>query len=234
MWPRLMKKIKDVRERLLSNPPRMPSWIYVDPRSASSVISALDYWVKATPKKTVKGILEHHECKDPLDFHNSVLNMPGVSSAFKERAQAARSRTDQQVAAVVDSMSDADLQAHGICPPGVPMSEARKIIKKFMADEFLNEQGMGGGSKGPSIFDKEKDWYKEMNCFYPPRELENRHPGLVALKKQVMEQEARGEHPNPDKQVVYVVSKILCFPFASLGEPGSRTWSVYECFMWLG
>jgi hypothetical protein len=53
------------------------------------------------------------------------------------------------------------------------------------------------------------DWYKEMKCFYPPRELEKRHPGLVALKKQVMEQEARGEHPNPDTQVVYVVRIFL-------------------------
>lgn len=215
-----MKKIKDVRERLLSDPPVMPSWIHVDPGSASSVVSALDYWLKAAPKKTVKGILEHHECKDPLDLHNSVLGMGGVSSAFKERVQASRSRTEQQVATIVDGFSDADLQAQGICPPGLSISEARKFIKKFMVDEFLNEQGLGGGgSRGPHIFEKEMDWYKEMNCFYPPRELEKRHPGLVALKKQVMEQEARGEHPNPDKQVVYVV-RISLF-FASLYEPGS-------------
>lgn len=50
-----------------------------------------------------------------------------------------------------------------------------------------------------------------MNCFYPPKELEKRHPGLATLKKQVLEQEARGEHPNPDKQVVYVVRMFLCF-----------------------
>ena len=199
-----MKKINDIRGRLLSSPPSMPSWIYIDPGSAPPVVSALDYWLKAAPKKTVKGILEHHECKSPLDIQNTAVGMSGVSAAFKERVQSSRSRTEQQVAAVVDSLSDADLQAKGICPPGVPMSEARKFIKKFMVDEFLNQQGTDGG-RGSDIFEKEMDWYKEMNCFYPPRELEKRHPGLVALKKQVMEQEARGEHPNPDKQAVYVV-----------------------------
>ena len=196
----------------------MPSWIYVAPGSAPSVVSALDYWLKTSPKKTLKGILEHHECKTSLDLQDSVLGMAGVSAAFKERVQSSRSRTEQQVATVVDAMSDADLQAYGICPPGLSMSEARKFVKKFMVDEFLEQQGLGG-SRGPHIFDKEMDWYKEMNCFYPPRELEKRHPGLVALKKQVMEQEAKGEHPNPDKRVVYVVRMFL--PFLSSYEPGS-------------
>jgi len=217
-----MKKIKDVHERLLSDPLVMPSWIYVPPNSVPSVVSALDYWLKTAPKKTVKGILEHHECKSPLDIHDSVLGMTGVSAAYKERVQSSRSRTEQQVAAVVDSMSDADLQAQGICPPGVPISEARKLIKEFMVDEFLNQNGVHGG-RTPHIFEKEMDWYKEMNCFYPPRELEKRHPGLAALKKQVLEQEARGEHPNPDKQVVYAVRMFLCF--ASF-----RVRPVYEFF----
>lgn len=212
-----MKKIKDIRERLLSSPPALPSWIYVDSTSAQPVISALDYWVKAAPKKTVKGILKNHECKSPID-HNSLLGMDGISAAFKERVQSARSRTEQQVAAVVDSMSDAVLQAQGICPPGLSMSEARQFIKNFMVDEFLDEQGLGGSrNRGTDIFEKEKDWYKEMNCFYPPRELEHRHPGLAALKKQVMEQEAKGEHPNPDKQVVYVVR--ISLPFAPFYQP---------------
>lgn len=217
---RLMKKIKDVRRRLLSNPPAMPSWIYVDSGSAPHVVSALDYWVKAAPKKTVKGILEHHECMNPMDIQNSLLGMGGVSSAFKERVQSSRSRTEQQVAGVVGSMSDANLKALGLCPEGLSMPEARKLVQKFMVDEFLNEHGLGeGGSGTPDIFEKEKDWYKEMNCFYPPRELEKRHPGLVALKKQVMAQEAKGEHPNPDKKVVYVVR--IFSPFAPFNEPGS-------------
>ncbi|KAF9650795.1 hypothetical protein BDM02DRAFT_3127458 [Thelephora ganbajun] len=206
VWLRLMKKIKDVRERLLSGPLAMPSWIYVAPGSVSSIVSALDYWLKTTPKKTVKGILEHHELKSPLDLHDSFLGMAGVSTAYKEMVQSTRSRAEQQVAAVVDGFSDADLQAQDICPPGLSMSEARKFIKKFMVDEFLNDQG-AGGSRGSDIFEKEMDWYKEMNCFYPPRELEKRHFGLAALKKQVMEQEAKGQHPNPDKQVVYAADK---------------------------
>ena len=219
LWLRLTKKIKDVRERLLSDSLAMPSWIYVAPSSAPAVVSALDYWLKAASKKTLKGTLKHHECKSPLDLHDSLLGTPGVSAAYKERVQASRSRTEQQVAAVVDGLSDADLQAQGICPPGVPMSEARKFIKQFMVDEFLNQQG-DGGNRGPNVFEKEMDWYKEMNCFYPPKELEQRHPGLVALKKQVMEQEARGEHPNPDKEIVYVVRTFL--QLASFYELGSR------------
>ena len=35
-----------------------------------------------------------------------------------------------------------------------------------------------------------------MDWFYPPKEPEKRRPGLVALEKQVTEQDARGEHPN--------------------------------------
>ena len=58
-----------------------------------------------------------------------------------------------------------------------------------------------------------------MNCFYPPRELEKRHPGLAALKKQALEEEAEGEHMNSDKQAVYVVRMFLCF--ASFYELGS-------------
>lgn len=80
-----MKKIKDARERLLSDPLVMPSWICVPPNSVPSVVSALDYWLKTAPKKTVKGILEHHECKSPLDVHDSVFGMTGVSVAYKER-----------------------------------------------------------------------------------------------------------------------------------------------------
>lgn len=209
---RLLEKTRGVRERLLSNPPDMPSWIYVHPGSAPSMVSALDYWLKAAPKKTLKGILKHHELKGPLDFFNDLSEMAGVSPAFK----ASLSKTEGQVAAVVDSFSDAELQAKGICPPDLSMPEAREFVKKFMLEEFLKDQGIrggGGDGGGPNIFEKEVDWYKEMNCFYPPRELEKRHPGLVALKKQVMEQEARGEHPNPDKQVVYVVRIPFPFPF---------------------
>ena len=209
-----MDKIKDARERLLSDPISMPSWIYVAPDSGPSVVSALDYWLKAAPKKTVKGILEHHECKSPLDVHDGILGMAGVSAEYKERIRSSRTKTERQVAAIVDAMPDANLQAYGICPPGLSMPEARKFIKKFMVDQFLEDQGMGA-SRGPHIFEKEMDWYKEMNCFCPPKELEKRHPGLVALKKQVMEQEAKGEHPNPDKRVVYVVRIIRSFARAT-------------------
>ena len=46
MWYRSMKKIKGVRERLLLDPLVMPSRIHVP----SSVVSALDYWLKAASK----------------------------------------------------------------------------------------------------------------------------------------------------------------------------------------
>ena len=215
-----MRQIEDVRGRLLSNPPGLPSWIYFDTRSTPSVVAALDYWLKAAPKKTVKGILKHHEYKSPSELYDDVAGMSGLTPGFKQLAQDAHSRVEQQVGAIMDTMSDADLQAKGICPPGLPMSEAREFIKKFMVEEFLGDQGMGG-RKGTDVLEKEIDWYKEMNCFYPPKELEKRHPGLVALKKQVMKQEARGEHPNPDKQVVYVV-RIFLPPTASFYEPGDR------------
>ena len=110
-----MDKIKDARERLLSDPISMPSWIYVAPGSGPSVVSALDYWLRAAPEKTVKGILEHHECKSPLDVHDSILGMPGVSAEYKERIQSSRTKTERQVAAIVDAMPDANLQAYGIC-----------------------------------------------------------------------------------------------------------------------
>ena len=58
--------------------------------------------------------------------------------------------------AVVDSMSDADHQAQGVCPPGIPMSEARKLIKEFMVDEFLNQNGVHG-DRTTHIFEKEMD-----------------------------------------------------------------------------
>jgi hypothetical protein len=138
-----MKKIKDVRERLLSDPIVMPSWIYVSPSSAPSVVSALDYWLKAAPEKTVKGILQNHECRGPLDSHEEVLGMSGLSAEFRERVQSSRSRTERQVADVVDGMSDAHLQSMGICPAGLSMSEARKFIKDFMVDEWLDQHGLG-------------------------------------------------------------------------------------------
>ena len=212
-------KIEDIRERLVSNPPDLPSWVYFDPGSIPSVVATLDYWLEAAPKKTVEGILEHHEYKSPADLHESVLKMSGLDPEFREMSQNAQSRIEQQVQDGVDAMSDAALQAQGICPPGVPMSEVREMIKKFMVEDFMNEQGIG--SRRWTVFEKEIDWYKEMNCFYPPRELEERHPGLVALKKQMMEQEARGEHPNPDKQVVYAVRILLPLSLHSMSL-GSR------------
>jgi len=138
-------------------------------------------WPKAAPEETVKGILDHHECKNPLDIHDSVIGMTGVNDVYNERVQSSRSRTEQQVAAVVDGMSDADPQAQGICPPGVPMFDARKITERFMVDEFFNRHGVGW-DREPQIFEKEMDWYNEIDCFYPSRELKRWHPGLAALK----------------------------------------------------
>ena len=198
-----MAKIEDIRERLLYNLSDMPSWIYFDPGSVPSVVAAMDYWLEAESKKTVKGILEHHEYMSPLALHESVMAMPGLNPEFKEMVQTAESRFEQQVQDAMDATSDAALQAQGICPPGVPMSEARKMIKKLMVEDYMNEHGMGG--RGTDDLEKEIDWYKEMNCYYPPKELEKRHPGFVALKKQMMKQEVRGEHPKPDKQIVYMV-----------------------------
>lgn len=94
----------------------------------------------------MKGILEHHECKNPLDAHDNVLRMTGVSAAYKKRVQSSRNRAEQQFAAIVDGMSNADLQAQGICPPGIPMSEARKF-GKFTVDELLNQHGVVGGDR---------------------------------------------------------------------------------------
>jgi hypothetical protein len=127
-----------------------------------------------------------------------------VSVLHTRRVQASRARTEQQVAVVVNGLSDAQLRAQGMCPPGIPTAEAGNFIKKFMVDEFLGDHGMGE-SRGTDVLEKEKDWYKEMDCFYPPGELEVRHPGLVALKARVMELGAKGEHPNPDERVVFVV-----------------------------
>jgi len=210
-------KIEDIRDRLVSDPPDLPSWVYFDPNSLPPVIAALDYWLEVAPKKTVKGMLEHHEYQSPAALHDSVSAMSGLSQSFKEMTQNHRSRVEQQVQGVMDTMSDEALQAQGICPPGVPMSEARKMIKEFMVEDFLSEHGLAGGD----VLEEEIDWYKEMNCFYPPKELEERHPGFVALKKQVMKQEARGEHPNPDKQLVYVVRILLSHSLHSMSL-GSR------------
>lgn len=210
LFLRLMKKIKDVRERLLTDPLAMPSWIYVAPSSVPAVVSALDYWPKVAPNKTVKGILKHHECKSPLDLRDSFLDTPGVSAAYKERAKllgAGPSSRSRQSWKVLPTRTSKPRGCHNVRGPEV-----------HQVDEFLNQQGVGGNG-GPNIFEKEMDWYKEMNCFYPPKELERRNPGLVALKKQVMEQEARGEHSNPDKEVVYVVRVFL--QFASFYELGS-------------
>lgn len=220
-----MEKIEDVRDRLLSNPPDLPSWIYFDPGSTPSVVAALDYWLEAASKKTVKGILKYHEYKSPAALRDSVSGMTGLTPVFKELVQATRSRIEQQVQDFLDTMSDADLQTKPICPPGVPMPEAREMIKMSMTEDFMNEQGL----EGRDVLEKEIDWYKEMNCFYPPKELEARHPGLVALKKQVMKQEARGERPNPDKQLVYVVRNLLSHSLHSMSL-GSRAPSCLRPF----
>ena len=220
MWFRLLEKIKDVRKRVLSTPPDMPSWIYFDPRSTPSVVAALDYWLKAAPKKTVKGILKYHEYKSPNDLYRSATALSTADSGIEMMAQANRSSIEQQVGDFIDAMSDADLQDKPICPPGIPMSEARALIKMSMVQDFLEEH-IAGGREEIDVFEKEVNWYKKMNCFYPPRELEKRHPGLVALKKQVTEQQARGQRPNPDKQVLYVVRIASPFPpFTSFHEPG--------------
>ena len=214
-----MVKIEDIRERLVSDPIDVPSWVHVDPGSIRSIVAALDYWLKAAPKKTVKGVLKYHEYKSPAGLFDNVMSLPGISPEFKQRAQENKSRVEQQVIAFVDSLSDEDLQAKGYCRPGVPMPKVRILVKEFLIDDILTEQGAGGG-RGTDALEEEMEWYKKMNCFYPPKELENRHPAFVALKKQIMEQEARGEHPNPDKQLVYAVRIFL--PFGSFYEPGSR------------
>ena len=144
-----MKRIEDVRRRLLFDPLAIPSWIYVAPRSAPAVISALDYWPSIIPRRVFSNIKN-------------------------------KERTEQQVAAVVDSLSDADFQAQCIRPSGVPISEAQGFIKKSMVGGFLDQHGVGG-DRGLRAFKKEMGWYKEMNCFYPPKELEKRHLGLVAF-----------------------------------------------------
>jgi len=212
-----MVKIEDIRERLVSDPPDLPSWVYFDPASTPSVVSALDYWLEAAPKKTAKDMLKYHEYQGPLALQENIRAMSGVTPEFKDSVLTFQSRIEQQVQEAMDAMSDEALQAQGICPPGVPMSETRKMIKELMVEDYMNEHGMGGNRL--DVLEKEIEWYKEMNCFYPPGELDNKHPEFVALRRQAVKQETGVGYPNRDKRFVYVV-RILFYLLASFYEPG--------------
>jgi len=216
-----MEKIKDVRKRLLSNPPDMPSWIYVDPGSVSPAVAALDYWLRAVHEKTVVGILQYHKYVSPGELHDTAMGFAGANPVYKERAQAIRSKVEQEVSAIIDGMSEVDIQAKAksVHRPGFPMSEARRIVTEDMVEDLLDRRG-ACGRRGTNVLGRELAWYKAMGCFYPPKELEKRHLWFVELMRQVMEQEARGERSHPDERVIYAVRILL--PFAPFHEPGSR------------
>ncbi len=172
---RLMGVINDLRERLSNYPDSQPGWLHVVSDTIPAVVGILDYWKKTT--KSTRKMLASHECinpaEDPSSFGYDASSIPGANPDFQKVINAEREMFKKTLL----NMSEPQLAKLPLPPSlaSASVSAKRAFVQEnvdIMVDEFMR---MFGGEKIPMY---EEGWYRTVKAFFPPKELQQRHPGF--------------------------------------------------------
>lgn len=184
---RFMNVVKDLRQRLTSGSPSIPSWIHVVPASIPDIIKSLDYWINESPRKTTKRMLDHH---DDAIYQTTLARMKAQAASggftaygghdpFGGQAGAIQSMIDQQSDEEIIRYGTRMMNADGTFPtvPTDPAARAEfiKNTRKLLA-EVMGEAQDEYGMQDSGVTLREKRFYKTARAFIPPPELRKRHP----------------------------------------------------------
>ncbi|TFY79515.1 hypothetical protein EWM64_g4494 [Hericium alpestre] len=198
-WDRYQKVVAELRSRLTETPLRLPPWLYVVEDCIPPILEILDFWTKFPEEKSTKAMLSHHHV---IDEKEMLLNNPLITGAFKDKYHENYLERRQEFSELVDAMTEEQLMEIGLAELGKTPEQNKKILAE-RRDAYLDE-AVELMEKGPTTqFAYEKEWFKMVQCFMPPRQLRKRHPGFSQLFKGVM------EHKKPTKGLLQKVKSHI-------------------------
>ena len=171
-------------------PPQLPAWLHIGEQSISGILYSLRHWDAGLHCKTVRGILDYHDIKQPKTFASNVMEDPGNASAYRDNINQRREEERQDVEGAIGAMQDQDVissaEPHMTEPlPTDPKRHAEwlKLAKSVLVDIMLDPDGMGPGS--PLEFLEEGSWYEFTKAHLPPFILRPRHDSFEELWGQI-------------------------------------------------
>ena len=181
---RLMAILDDLRDRLLENPPRLPSWISVPTNSIPLVLGSINYWIDTAKTTETKRVLELHEFPDPsaptppatgMGIPDLMFPHPGNLAGYSNKLLRELSL------AGLEAMAGQQLAQTGLVPAYIPPGQARQYFKRHKPEvvEVMIER-MKASFPSANI-DIEIKWYGMTKTVSIPRELEAKHPVLKQL-----------------------------------------------------
>ena len=142
----------------------------------------LDFWINTT--KSTRTMLTQHQHMGAAEHPDmpSLANIPGASPQWTQMINERENSQRETIKNAFLNMSDADLMASKLIPPGASPAQARALLRDNM-DVLVDE--MQKMTRGKTLPTYEVDWYKVMKVFVPPDELIARHPGFGTAFGQV-------------------------------------------------
>ena len=203
-----MSVCTDIKGRLQSTPPRLPTWLHLDKSSIRPILPILDFWL-TNKTLTPARLLKYMSHKSAAESIRSLIDSdyPGVrESMASQRRDAERS---------LRSISDDKLVllAQAMRWPGAGQASARELRKLLNTSKFksriVDQLLMAQFDKNIELgLAPEEEWYREVQVFVPPAPLLDRHPGFEGFANS---QHATSDGPSEEAKIKAQYRKVCLF-----------------------
>ncbi|KAF8876824.1 hypothetical protein BD779DRAFT_1695306 [Infundibulicybe gibba] len=164
---RLLSTMKDLMDRLVNVPPRLPTWMHVNSEAIDPIMEILHF-----------GLVYRLPGTHNLDTKNNPLKkalFDGTSGVYMDAVKESQALRRQEALEVLANEPPEELEMLGLTPP--PHSASAQAKREYEERKERIVDALVEISKdGAGDVRIEKVWYQRTKVFMPPKALWSRHP----------------------------------------------------------